>query len=61
MSPPSRLKGESPSAQRDGRPIHPPSRLKGKSPSAQREGGLVTLPGSAGVLVPQRAARRVIL
>jgi hypothetical protein len=43
MSPPSRLKGESLSAQREGRPIVPPSRLKGESLSAQR-GGLPILP-----------------
>jgi hypothetical protein len=43
MSPPSRLKGESLSAQRAGSPDNPPSRLKGESLSAQRAGSPVSL------------------
>jgi hypothetical protein len=38
MSPPGRPKGESLSAQREGRLILPPGRPKGESLSAQREG-----------------------
>ena len=46
MSPPGRPKGESPSAQREGRPTSPPGRPKGESPSAQREGSPVSpVPG----------------
>jgi uncharacterized protein (TIGR00730 family) len=38
MSPPGRPKGESASAQREGKPDRPPGRPKGESASAQREG-----------------------
>ena len=43
MSPPGRPKGESLSAQREGRPVSPPGRPKGESLSAQREGRPVSL------------------
>jgi hypothetical protein len=47
MSPPGRPKGESPSAQRAGKPSHPPGRPKGESPSAQRAGSPVAAPADA--------------
>ncbi len=53
MSPPGRPKGESQSAQREGRPVSPPGRSKGESQSAQREGRPVNSVASA---VQRRAA-----
>jgi hypothetical protein len=60
MSPPGRPKGESLSAEHEGRPVIPPGRPKGESLSAEHEGRPVIPPGRFQARIPQHAARRVV-
>jgi hypothetical protein len=63
MSPPGRPKGESLSAQREGRPTCPPGRPEGEFLSAQREGHPIFPPGRPmrvlppGVTAPHEVAK----